>query len=101
MEMTAILIAAAFGGFCVGVLAMIGLLRLIRNVENRTRARLNALEARMEDLEIQRRRDLETRDKTHGTEMRARKNLVAIIKGLAVSALRIDRRLKALERRTP
>jgi len=80
---------------------MIGLLRLIRNVENRTRARLNALEARMEDLEIQRRRDLETRDKTHGTEMRARKNLVAIIKGLAVSALRIDRRLKALERRTP
>lgn len=101
MEATTIIIATAAGGFCVGALAVIGLLRLIRNVENHTRVRLNALEARIKDLETERRRDLETLDKNHERETRVRKNLIAIIKGLAVSALRIDRRLKALERRTP
>jgi len=100
METIGVITAAAFAGFCAGALVGVGLLRLIRNVEARSRARLNALEARIKDLESEQQRDLETLGKNRETETRARKNLMAIIKGLAVSILRVDRRLKALERRT-
>lgn len=109
MNTTVAILAAVAGGICVGAFVVAAVLWLIRgriakaiqNTEARSGARLYALETRLQAVERQLQRASEQLEKREKDAAREKKNLVAILKGLTVSSLRIDRRVKAIERKTP
>jgi hypothetical protein len=100
METVSVIVIAGLSGFCAAGLVGLVFVRRFRKRESRFHARMAALEQRLQKLETEEQRAFVSAGKGREAEAHARKNLVAIVKGLTVSTLRLDRRLKAIERKT-
>lgn len=109
MNTTVAIVVAVAGGVCGGAFGMAAVLwrvrgrivRAIQNAEARSGARLYAIEMRLLELERRLKNAGERFEKREKDATREKTNVVAILKGLTVSALRINRRVKAIERKTP
>jgi len=107
MEGTTIILVATVAGLCAGGAASAALLwwararidRANRNAEMRAVSRNQAAEVKVRELEAQLQRTRDQLEKLRAGTARENQNLVAILRGLTGSSLRVEQRLKELERK--